>query len=1492
MRKSLNPSLWSNSQCFLNCGQSVCLCFPKLPAGNFFNVLILTIFTVIGIFNPAQAVQIDREPIEPELVLGVYENQDKQQILVRYQGLADFLSEQIDGANVRLEVLNASEIREAMRLHRLDMVLPNPSLYEVLRNENKLGGVLATVETISEQGRQSSKLGGVIFTQATNTEVLYLEDIAHKKIAIPNFDFTGAYQVPLFEAIESGIKRNDLKFVTLGTQDAVVNAVLNREAEVGFVRTGVLENWFETRGLNPKSIRIINAKKDPGFPYLLSTRLYPEWPFIVTDRLDSDLVRQVSAALFSLHKAHPAAIQAGIAGFVPPKDYISLETLLRKLRLSPYDEVPEFSFVEAIKEHPAAFLMGLAMIVVLSIAFGVSMALRARVKEKTKRFDELLAATDAMTWEWNLTTGIVEINDSWAEILGFSLEELAPFNSKKWWNLMHPDDRAHVDKMLNAYLQGEVDFYEAEFRLRHKYNYWFWVMARGQVVARGKDGRPLRMSGIHIDINDLKLKELKLEFRTKRDKILLDLPIYADEMNEKDFMQHAQALTEELTQSKISFIHIMNDDQQTIELVAWSKRTLDEYCNVPETQTHYPLENAGIWADAARQIAPVVVNDYASYPHKKGLPAGHASLDRLVSVPVIENGRVVMLTGVGNKSQDYTEQDVETVQLISSEIWRLVQRKRIQQTIIEQTTQYQRLVNDLGPDHVVFSFTGKMGELLYVSETVEGVFGVKAQDIIGKTWGQAIQWLPESLELALGCLNKILSGLEGYNQFDMRFIHPKTQNECIVKITQHAVFDEFGTIVSIDGLAVNVTSQKASERKLEEAARVFEYAQEGILIANPEGAIVNVNAAFTRITGFKKSDVLGKNPNILSSGKQSESFYSAMWEQINQTGHWYGEIWNRRKNGEIYPQKINITTIRSEDGEVQQYIALFADISIEKQQQAELEFIAHFDPLTGLPNRVLLTDRLNQAVAYSDRHKTELAVAFIDLDGFKEVNDIHGHSAGDKLLETLAKRFDKVVRKGDTVSRMGGDEFVVIFPELTSRESLTPVLNRMLDEAKKPFEFQGLSLNVSASIGVALYDGMEESVSADLLLRYADQAMYQAKIAGKNQIAFFENFSSLSASDVSILRQKLEEIEAGMNANEFELLYQPKLHVYHQEIIELEALIRWRKSDGLIPPYQFLPYLDGQSLGLRLGYWVIEEAIKCIAHCKHEGVTCSISVNVDGFQFQQPDFVEQVQEIFSRYPEVQPSQMTMELLESSALDDINSVTSIINQLRELGLRFAIDDFGAGYASLNYLKRLPVDELKIDQSFIKDIFEEPQGMVILESVVAMAKAFDMQVVAEGVETKEHIDLLLKLGLEVLQGYAISYPMEASKLMEWVEQHQDSKSWDRVDSLNRSGVMKTIALFELKKWMANARNCINGEETCEHLAFKSPVTCGFGSWLYADGRDLLNYKLFSKIESYHDELHDLVETAIALKADGKTAEAKKLLNQVDLIEKKVLELVEAD
>lgn len=1442
--------------------------------------------------SPVQAAEeIPTNPIVKKLVFGVYAAPEDRLNQQRFAVLADYLTQSLRGVEVELRLLDAPSIMRSVSNDEVDLLLLNPSLYEEVRLKGSMNGAIATLEVMSGSGVATSELGGVVFTRIINHQISNYQELKGKKIAAPVEDSAGGYRIPLGELFGQNILGSQLDVEFLGGNDAVVSAVIDGKVDAGFVRTGVLESWFQDKGLNPKLLKVIHSQEYFNFPYLVSTSLYPEWPLLVSASLSHELVRDISVALFSIQADDPVARSIGIAGFVPPKDYLQFETLLRELRLPPYSEVPEFSLAEAIHSHPWVFIVGLFAIVGLSVGVVASNLLRNRLQERTERFEDLLYATRAMTWDWDINFDVVDVNDNLAEFLGYGSGDLQDLTLAKWKALLHPKDLARVVGAIEAHLKDDAQLYEVEFRIRHKSGRWVWVLARGRVVKRDMHGNPMRMMGIYTDIDGIKTKEGDLELRRQRDLVLLDLPGLNEVMSEIDFMQHAQELTESLTASKISFIHFLNDDQETIELVAWSKRTLQDYCEVAGTDKHYPLSSAGIWADAARESRPIMVNDYASFPSKKGLPKGHAYLGRLISVPVIEKGRVVMMTGVGNKEQDYTEFDVETVQLVSNEIWRLVKSKRNRIEMLQQKEQYERLVNDLGPDYVVFSYEVNDGCLLYVSENIQNVFGVSANDARGLSWIAAIDWTVGSVERGLGFLNSILSGLEDFNQFEMDFVHRQSGAINTVSISQHVVRDSLGKIVSIDGLAVDVTALKESQRSLQQAAQVFKHAQEGILIADAQGKIIDINMAFTRITGFSKEDVLGENPSILSSGRQSKDFYQSMWEKLLVTDNWQGEIWNRRKNGEVYPQRINITVVRDSQDEVLQFIALFSDISIEKRQQAELEFVAHFDSLTGLPNRVLLTDRLNQAIAYTQRHKKTLVVVFIDLDGFKEVNDKFGHSSGDALLESLAQRFKSTIRQEDTLSRIGGDEFVGVFPDLNSRDEVAPILERLLQDAVREFDYESIKMQVSASIGVVLYDGTDEEVSADLLIRHADQAMYHAKSAGKNQIAYFESNSAEQINRIALHRKKLNEIEQALNNEEFELFYQPKLNVYKPKVMAFEALIRWKKpGQGLIPPLDFLPYLDHQPLGIRLGYWVIERALQQLGEWQSQGIDCSVSVNVAGYQLLHPEFVEQFQSILWRYPQVSQSNLIMELLESSALEDIDLVSSIINQLRVFGVRFAIDDFGSGYASLNYLKYLPVDELKIDQSFIKDIFEQPQSLVILESVISMGNAFNMEVVAEGVETQEHIDLLLKLGVQVLQGYAISRPMEARVVPIWVGQHLSSRDWPEIEVLNRDAVMKLIAILEYRGWIRHLQACLYDND-CEGLELKSPVSCGFGHWLYSKGKQELPSKVFLKIEEMHDQVHVLAENILACKHSSQEQKAKQLFAELKEYGEVFMTLLEA-
>ncbi len=579
------------------------------------------------------------------------------------------------------------------------------------------------------------------------------------------------------------------------------------------------------------------------------------------------------------------------------------------------------------------------------------------------------------------------------------------------------------------------------------------------------------------------------------------------------------------------------------------------------------------------------------------------------------------------------------------------------------------------------------------------------------------------------------------------------------------------------GQALRVTLSHCSERhaareKVELAASVFANAREGIMITDTSACIMQVNEAFTRITGYSAAEAAGQNPRMLSSGRHSQAFHTAMWHQLIDKGHWYGEVWNRRKNGEVYAALQTITSVRAVPGVVSHYVALFSDITTFKAQQTQLEHIAHYDVLTNLPNRALLADRLRQSMAQTLRHSDLLGVAYLDLDGFKAVNDHHGHAVGDQLLVALAVRMKEALREGDTLARIGGDEFVAVLTDLADSNASQPLLQRLLDAASQPFQIGALSLQVSASVGVSFYP-QTEPAEPEQLLRQADQAMYQAKQAGKNCYHLFDAALALS---VRGHHKGVQRVRLALAQQELVLYYQPKVNMRTGVVMGAEALIRWQHPErGLLPPAEFLPLIEEHTLAIEVGEWVLNTALAQVARWQQSGLTLPVSVNVGALQLQQSDFVPRLRAVLARHPQVRPTSLQIEVLETSALKDIRYVAQVIEDCQQLGVAFALDDFGTGYSSLAYLKQLRVAQLKIDQSFVRDMLDDPDDLSILQGIIGLAAAFGREVIAEGVETIAHGTLLLQLGCELAQGYGIARPMPASDLPAWAARWQPDAAW---------------------------------------------------------------------------------------------------------------------
>ena len=555
----------------------------------------------------------------------------------------------------------------------------------------------------------------------------------------------------------------------------------------------------------------------------------------------------------------------------------------------------------------------------------------------------------------------------------------------------------------------------------------------------------------------------------------------------------------------------------------------------------------------------------------------------------------------------------------------------------------------------------------------------------------------------------------------------------------------------------------------------YDMAPVGYCSLDDTGIILESNLTTANLLGVPRESLI-KQPFTRFIEPADQDIYYLMRTQLIQTKAVQScELRLRQKEGE--PLWVGLTVScapTARQGPVMRIV--LSDITIARNRLLELERAACYDSLTKLPNRALLVERLEQALHQAQRRAQHLAVVFIDLDGFKAVNDKHGHDAGDHLLITLAERMKGALREGDILARMGGDEFVAVLPDLADVDASAPMLNRLLAIAAQPVHFGRTLLQVSASLGVTFYppsQPMTQELEAGQLLRQADQAMYEAKQSGKNRFHIFDGEQDRS---VRARHESLQSIEHALRAGEFILEYQPKVNLRTGEVIGVEALIRWlHPQRGLLPPADFLPMIADHPLAVELDQWVIASALQQIERWQQDGLSIAVSVNIGGRHLMRPDFVQRLRETLAAHPGLKPNCLELELLETSAITDLNHVSQVIQECRSFGVECALDDFGSGYSSLTWLKRLQVKHLKIDQSFVHDMLESSDSLLILMGVLKLASAFDMKVIAEGVETAQHGAMLLQLGCELSQGYGIARPMPADKLPGWIKQWKPDPVW---------------------------------------------------------------------------------------------------------------------
>ncbi|MDD5057552.1 MAG: EAL domain-containing protein [Sideroxydans sp.] len=611
--------------------------------------------------------------------------------------------------------------------------------------------------------------------------------------------------------------------------------------------------------------------------------------------------------------------------------------------------------------------------------------------------------------------------------------------------------------------------------------------------------------------------------------------------------------------------------------------------------------------------------------------------------------------------------------------------------------------------------------------------------LVDSEWRQALQGKPYDIE------HRILVGDK------VKWIHEKADMDFDADSRQ---------AVSAIGTVRDITRHKQEEAALRLAARVFESSGEAILITDDKASIVAVNHAFIEMTGYRREEVMGKNPKILASGRHDTAFYRAMWDDLNHFGYWQGDIWDKHKGGRIYPKWMSITAVRDELGNLVNYVSIARDITEKKDAEKNIHLLAYYDVLTGLPNRTLLRDRLGQLLAAAHRDKQQFAILFLDLDRFKYINDSMGHSVGDRLLQSVAQRIQENVRECDTVARLGGDEFIVLLRD-AGESAAAIVAKKLLTALSNPFDLDGQVISTHASIGISIYP--DHAQDTDTLIKSADMAMYHAKEEGRGNFQFFTPDMNFR---VDLLFSMEKDLRLALERGEFFLQYQAQADLTTGALCGVEALIRWNHPvKGLIPPDDFIQVAEETGQIVAIGEWVLRTACAQQVAWRKQGLgDFPIAVNLSMRQLRQPTLGDLVRSVLKECA-LEPQYLELEITEGIMMGDNKSALQFLAEMHELGVRLSIDDFGTGFSSLNYLKKLPVDKLKIDQTFVSDIETDESNAAIIRSIISLGHRLNLRVIAEGVETQEQLDFLRIRGCDEIQGYFYSRPLSAEAFLEF-------------------------------------------------------------------------------------------------------------------------------
>ncbi|MFB1489174.1 MULTISPECIES: PAS domain S-box protein [unclassified Thiocapsa] len=922
------------------------------------------------------------------------------------------------------------------------------------------------------------------------------------------------------------------------------------------------------------------------------------------------------------------------------------------------------------------------------------------LRESEARWKRLVDHLPDVIYQYSSKRGGLYCSRQVERVFGVSPDYLLA-HPTHWPESIHPDDQSLVQRALDNLRTGTA--FAIEYRIKDDHGNWHWLYDRS-IAHRMTDGE-LLIEGLATDITESKRQaQALIEAQTQFQEITNSVPgaifQYVLHVDGSDALANMTLGCREIWE--ISAEELINDPSPL-----WDAVLADDITGLAKS-IEQSAKTLGFWKHEWRIRTPSGILKWLS---GTGMPTR------------LENG------------------DIQW----NSVVIDVTQQRHIQNAFDSFFDQQMSLnmIVDL------------KGTILQVNPLWEQTLGYTRDELIGTHFIDYVH--PDDRQRTRDETGNIAEQGCGSGRFENRYRH-KDGGYRLISWSSRISFDE-GLIYAI---ATDITESRQAEEKLLQAATVFNSTAEGVMVTDLNGIIQDVNGAFLSITGYDKHEVIGKNPRILQSGRHDHLFYQTMWRTLRETGHWRGEIWNRRKDGDAYPVLMSISTIWDDQKQPRGYVGIFTDITAIKEHQDRLDYLAHHDPLTGLPNRLLFDSRLSQSIRHATRAGSTLAVVFVDLDRFKHINDSMGHAAGDALLIQIAERLLHAIRAVDTLARISGDEFVILLEDIGGPENAAHVVGSLLDSFAPSFQVDNREITMKASMGISLFP--QDASDPSTLLANADAAMYKAKEAGRNTYLFYSEEFTTQAFEYIFLENALRH---ALTHEQFYLVYQPQVRLDNEDVVGMEVLLRWLHPDqGIISPLRFIPIAEHCGLIRDIGRWVLMSACQQGRSWLDAGLPVGrMSVNVAGPQFQHEHFVDEVTQILERtgFP---PQHLTLEITETFVMGHADKSIHKLKQVRQLDIEVAIDDFGTGYSSLSYLKKLPIDKLKIDQSFVRDIPRDSDDVAIAEAIIALGKALNLQVIAEGIETLEQVEFFKShIGMEG-QGYHFARPMEAAKMQQYL------------------------------------------------------------------------------------------------------------------------------